>query len=493
MSLHPFQQEGKDALREAFRQYRKVMYQLPTGGGKTHVAADLIKSAVANGWTVPFVVDKIELLEQASRRLDAEGIDHGVIQGSHPRYLPHLPVQVCTVQTLARRRQLGIIGAKTLVVIDEAHVLHKWHRQVMEEWSNVRFLGLSATPWAPALGLHFEFLVVGPTYRWMIDNGYLVDADVYAPSEPDLSRIRVRGGDYEKNELGERVRKPALMGNVVEEWIARGENRPTLLFATDIAHSKAMVDLFRAEGVPAAHIDAYTDRGERREIMQAYEGDEIRILSSVDILSKGYDHPKASCGILARPTKSKMLYFQQVGRVLRTFEGKGNAIILDHAGNTARHGFVTDPLQHYLSTDERREAEVRVTERLPSVCPKCKWVKQPGEVECPRCGYYPEYVRDVAAASGTLTKVKKGKVREWTDKDRQAWCGMFNAYAAMKGYKHGWAAHQFKEKFGEFPPREWGSIKRQPSAEFNAWMKHIHIKRAKSGRKDNSGSLGRQA
>jgi superfamily II DNA or RNA helicase len=161
---------------------------------------------------------------------------------------------------------------------------------------------------------------------------------------------------------------------VVDTWLKRGENRQTICFGINIVHSEAIADEFRANGVNAVHIDGYTPRDERKEIIADFKAGKIKLLSSVGVLTKGFDAPDATCLVIARPTKSLMLHIQMLGRVLRKSSCDTNALILDHSGNLARLGFPDDVLPNVLDSgkkinrSEKAEQEKEREERAPKPC-----------------------------------------------------------------------------------------------------------------------------
>ena len=466
-TLRPYQDQAIAKIREQFALGRqRVMLQLPTGGGKTAIAADMLRRAITHGKHCLFVCDRLELIDQASERFDFEGIPHGIIQADHPRYEPHQPLQVCSIQTLNRRK----LPEFQLCVIDEAHVIHRAHIRLME--SGAKFVGLSATPFAKGLGKHFDSLVVGATTEELIGQGYLVRPRVWAPSQPDLTKVRTVAGDYDEKQLAEASDKAELVGDIVKHWFNLAQGRPTIVFAVNIAHSVHIVNEFKAAGVNARHLDAYTPKSERKNIIGRFKSGEIQILSSVDILTKGFDYPGASALIMARPTKSLMLYIQQAGRVLRIAEGKSDAIILDHAGNTERHGFVTDPLPTTLDMgDKSVNGKREKPEAKPTKCPKCFFVKAPKVHICPNCGFKPARQSKIAVEDRDLIEINRVI-------DKQFVYSQLVAIAKERGYQSGWADWKYKSYTGVWP-RGLSKVPIVPTDDMRRWVKHQNIKYAK--------------
>ena len=319
-TLRPYQSDALNEVRAAFASgFKRVVLQLPCGGGKTQIAATMIRGAVDKGRKCLFVCDRIELIDQTSKRFDAEGIPHGVIQGQHERCRPYEPVQICSIQTLGARKRWP---DAEFIIQDECHSRYATMDKIIARWGNVPMVGLSATPWSKGLGKSWEHLVVGTTTGELIDLGFLVPFRVYGPQGPDLSKVKTVAGEYHEGQLAEAVDQPKLVADIVSTWLKLGEDRQTICFATNILHSRHIVAQFKAAGVKAEHIDAYSDTEERRSILKRFEDGDTRIVSSVDILTKGYDQPLASCMIDARPTKSLILHAQKTGRVLRISPGK---------------------------------------------------------------------------------------------------------------------------------------------------------------------------
>jgi superfamily II DNA or RNA helicase len=350
---------------------RRVMIMLPTGGGKTRLAAEIIRSALAKDKTIAFVVPRISLIDQTLNAFWDVGVRcTAPMQGDHPLTDSDQPVQVASVQTLGRRQR----PPADLVIVDEAHLLHK----PAAEWltdpdqAHVKFVGLSATPWTTGLGRLYDDLIVGATIEELIQAGHLSPFKAFAPSEPDLAGVRTVAGDYHETELAERVNTAKLVGHVVAEWLRRGEDRPTLSYAVNRAHAQHIRDRFLEAGVACEYIGAFVYRRERERIFDAFRKGEIKIISSVATIEVGVDLPMASCIIDARPTKSRMAFAQRIGRGLRVAPDKADCVILDHAGNHVRLGVVTDIRQDHLDAGNQskgpRKQQERRSEPLPKLC-----------------------------------------------------------------------------------------------------------------------------
>lgn len=448
--LRDYQQHAIDELRQGFAQgHRCQVLQMATGAGKTVVAGEIIRMAHEKGRKPYFIVDRLALIDQAVGHFENIGMRVGVIQGNHPQWNPRADVQVASVQTLARRRMPEFDFA----IRDEVHCLHKADLRLMEEYNNVPFIGLSATPFTKGLGKYFSRLVVGATTAQLTEEGFLVPAVTYGPSTPDLSGVKTQAGDFVVSQLSQAVDKPKLIADITETWLKLGENRQTLCFATNVAHSKHIAASFQYLGIEAHHIDAYTSSERRRELIQGFREESVKMLVSVGVISVGFDAPNASCVILARPTKSLMLHIQQIGRGLRIHPGVADCLILDHSGNTQRLGFATDPLPTTLDDGKKQQSKKpERSEPLPKPCPACKFIKPPKTHACPKCGFAPEKRDDVQVGEGELVLLdgkKRNRTDSWDEKIR--FYGGLKGYARKKGYKPGWAIHAYSERYGVLP------------------------------------------
>lgn len=476
------------------RKILRLMLYSPTGSGKTEMALMMIQGARAKGKRVIFLCNRIHLVEQASRRFYAAGIDHGIIQGENTRDT-HLPVLIGSIDTVARRGFPDV----DLIIIDEAHAVagSKNFRQVVFSNSARPIIGLSATPFSRGLGKVypelggeplFEQMAVAATISELIDADYLVDAEFYAPAEPDLSSVKTTRNafgetDYCEKDLGKAVDKPELIGDIVSHWLKLAPGTPTVVFATNIAHSKHIVAQFRAAGVAAEHIDCYTNDVERKAVLARIESGETTVISNVAILAEGWDFPACRTLILARPTKSLIRYVQMVGRVLRPFDGKTVALVLDHSGTVRRLGFPTDDLPLELD-DGAPNVSAKPREReesLPKPCPSCAYVKPAKVHVCPKCGFAPECQSDVVVGDGELVRIKRGKRTIRPETKQHVWSQLLFV-KQKRGFSRGWASHKYREFFDVWPSglRE---VPATPTQELLNWIKSRDIAFAKGREK----------
>ena len=338
------------------------------------------------------------------------------------------------------------------------------------------------------LGGIFHHMVQCPQVQDLIDLDWLVPTRTYAPIDPDLRGVQTKLGDYVEAQLAERMDQTKLVGDICTHWHRYGERRRTVCFAVNVAHSVHIRDEFLKSGVRAEHIDGGTPKPERDATLARLASGEIELISNCAVLCEGWDLPAIGCCILARPTKKMGLYRQMVGRVLRPAPGKTDAVILDHSGAIYRHGFVEDPVQWSLSPDDlagknkAQEKREREGSRLVE-CTSCGTIRIAGE-PCGHCGFLPQRPpRPVPVADGDLglvDRARRASVTVHSPAERECWHAMLIWIGQERGYKPGWAAVQYKEKFHAWPP--WGASPPPipPSPEVRSWVRSRMIAYARS-------------
>lgn len=304
-SLRDYQTAGVTDTRTRFAEgVRRVLYQAPTGSGKTILFVFIVMNAVARGNRVIILAHRQEIVDQISAALTSLGVPHGIIAAGYDE--TPAPVQVASVATLVRR--LDRLCDIDLIVIDEAHhaVAGTW-RKIMEAAPQAKILAVTATPErldGKGLDGVFETLVLGPTIRELIDGKYLSPFSTYAPARDiDLSQIRPRMGDYATDQLADIMSDTVVIGSAVEEYTRLCAGAPAITFCVDIAHSKLVAGRFCEAGHRAAHVDGDTNKDERRALIAALGSGELQVLINCGLISEGLDVPGVVAAILLRPTK----------------------------------------------------------------------------------------------------------------------------------------------------------------------------------------------
>ena len=303
---------------------RRIMAVAPTGSGKTVVAARIVLDAVLRGQRVLFLVNRRELIRQASQKLHSAGVDCGVVAAGFEAR-PGERVQVAMMPTLharAIRSRLMELPPADFVIVDEAHhaTAATW-RRVIDSYSGATLLGITATPCRKSgtgLGDIFEVLIEADQIKQLIKEKHLVGTTVFGPADgPDLRGVRSRGGDFIESELAARVDTPRLVGDVVTHWHRHAQGRRTIVFAITVAHSVHLRDEFCASGVVAEHLDGTTPADERDAILKRLADGSTDVVCNVLVLGEGLDVPDIGVMVLARPTRSFGLARQMIGRGLR--------------------------------------------------------------------------------------------------------------------------------------------------------------------------------
>jgi DNA repair protein RadD len=477
-TLRDYQLAAMDQLRAAAREgSRRIMLQAPTGSGKTRIASSVVQGARNKNNRILFVVPRISLVDQTISMFYNQGITEvGAIQAFHELTDWRQPVQVASIQTLQRRK----LPDASVVIIDEAHIWYKFYSKWFLDatWQKIPFIGLSATPWTRGLGSYYDKLIVAATTRELIDRGDLSPFRVYAPSRPDLKNVRTVAGDYHEGDLSTVMDTQPLVADVVDTWLRLGESRSTLCFAVDRPHAKHLQQKFETAGVTCGYIDAFTKMGERDEIRRKFHNGDLRVVMSIGCLTIGIDWDVRAL-ILARPTKSEMLFVQIIGRALRTAEGKDYALILDHTGTHEKLGFVTDI--HHEALSNGREPISRKSDKipLPKLCPHCQYLKPPRVPKCPACGFFAQAV-PTEHANGELTELKPPKA---TMPDKRSFYAQMLYIAKERGYKEGWAANKYREKFEVWPNGMKDVGIEHPTAATRSWVLSRQIAWAKSNQR----------
>ncbi len=495
---------------------KRVLIQLPTGGGKTVVASDIIKRAVTKNRRTLFLAHRRELITQAAAKLEAFGVTPGILMAGH-KALPHRQVQVGSIQTLdarvlkreqamaaasdeeQQRLQAALdVGGFDLIFIDEAHrSLGATYLKALARWPNAYVIGLTATPARKdgrGLGHVYDWLVQGPTVQELIDDGSLVPLRYFRPVRLDLSAVQVKAGDYVAAQLETAVNTSTLVADIVESWSKHGRGRQTVVFASGVKHSMALAERFKAAGIAAAHLDGETPKDERDFILWQLSEGHLQVVCNCDVLTEGWDCPIVSCIVLAKPTKSVVKYLQMAGRALRPEQGKVDCVILDHANVIEEHGLVEadrDWSLHTKGKKDKKQGKVVREEPQPCVCENCAAIFARSR-ECPNCGAVRvKRGKDIGEDPGELVEGKTEapadrKTKKQTELEQKAFFAQLLDYARLHGKKDAWAIHKVVEKFKR-PTHPWAWLRNIPAIpcgpEVHSWIRSRNIAFAKSNKK----------
>lgn len=467
VTLRDYQAQASAAIRRAFSNgSRAVLLVMPTGAGKTVLFTHIAASAYAKGKRILLLAHRRELVGQISRALHNWQVPHGVIAAGTGE--TGQPVQVASIPTLARRLYPGKYQFD-LVVIDEAHhaVEGSGLGAILAELATAKCLGVTATPCrldgkglGVSAGGYFDALVTGPTVLELIDAGYLAPPVVYAPPETvNLDGLKVQRGDYLVRELEAAMDTAPLTGDAVDHYTRICAGAPALAFCVTVAHAEHVAAQFQAAGYSAAALSGDTPDDARDRMIQDLGHGRLQVLTSCNVVSEGTDIPVVSAAILLRPTASYGLAMQQMGRVLRIHPGKDKAIILDHAGNTRRHGLPTEP--QLWTLNGRKKKEWKFGESRVKDCPQCGAALALNARICPECEFEFAGLEDPAppTASAELEAIDAVEVSRQRREEVRIAKSLedLKRIAKARGYKSGWAYHVWRERQNRPLDSGWGA------------------------------------
>lgn len=281
--------------------------------------------------------------------------------------------------------------------------------------------------------------------------------------------------------MGERVNKTKLVGDIFDNWMRLASDRQTIVFATNVKHSKHIKEVFEANNVSIEHIDAHTKDDDREWIYRGFENGDIQVLTNVGICCEGSDLPIASAIVIAKPTLQLGRFIQMAGRGARPYQGKEDFLVLDHSGCIERHGFCDDDVM--WSLDGKKPAAekkvIRKKEKTIIICDMCKYAFT-GK-RCPRCGHeIKNYSKRVETAEADLVKIKGEGKKKYTMIEKSQWMAMFRYEQRRLSKTESWVLAQYKSKFGVWPRNIKELRPIEPSKECRNFLTYQRIKWVKS-------------
>lgn len=426
-ALRAYQSGAISELRRHVRKgTRAVLLVLPTGGGKTVVATEIIIRHIATGGSVLFLAHRDELLRQSAETFIRAGIASvRIIQADRAAGDRDAAVTVASIPTLAGVRWRDNLPTATLVIIDEAHHTRaaSWQR-IADAYRSSIIIGLTATPEradGKPLGDIFKAIVVVSTVRELTDLGHLVPCSVFAP------------GEF----------KDALADDPADAYLERGGNRRGIIFAATVEHAKAAAERLTAHGVPAACVDGTLPTSTRRSHLERFAAGELRVVTNCSVLTEGFNDPGAEVCVLARACDHVGLYLQIVGRVLRPAPGKESATLIDLRGVVHRHGLPDDDREYALEGEAIRS----VTALAPlKSCRRCGYTGRTWR-ECPSCGNAQSDPKPIEVRRAELKQIFQSHGED----EKAAYWRKLQETAAARGYHPKWCEHRFRARYGHMP------------------------------------------
>ena len=398
MILREYQQRTIDQLYAWFRAGNKgdPVLVLPTGSGKSHIIAELVKDALQN-WPetrVLMMTHVKELIEQNAEKMRMHWPDAplGIYSAGMGVKVLGEPITFGGIQSL--RNRPDDIGHIDICIIDECHLIsHKdegTYRALINHLRGInpqmRVIGLTATPWRLGHGVItegdalFSDLIEPVTIEELIYKNFLAPLrSKHTDLTLSTAGVHKRGGEFIESELQAAVNVAALNESVVEEIIRRAEDRKAwLAFCTGVDHAEAIAAAFNEQGIEAACILGSTPKAQRQEILAAFKAGEITALTNANVLTTGFDYPDLDLIAMIRPTMSPTLYCQMAGRGMRPKTHIDHCLVLDFAGAVQTHGPIT-AIQP-PSKAGNGEAPMKVCDDCGEIVPLATKV-------CPSCGF----------------------------------------------------------------------------------------------------------
>ena len=364
-TLRPYQQKAKQEIFNAWDYVDNVMFQMPTGTGKTRLFTSIIKD-INEYWhmhpvsaRILVVAHRAELIDQISRNLTRYSISHNTIASGKRIIHPFkVNVYLASIQTLTHPANISF--AKTIdakfVIIDEAHhALAATYKKLWDLYPHSRKLGVTATPWrlnhSGFIDL-FDKLVLSMSVKQFIEQGYLSTYKYFSIKSNSYVQHAIdrldfdKFGDYKESSMEEKMDIGSIRAQLLSSYKKYANGKKGIVYAINIAHANHICEEYKKIGLTAVSIDSKTPASERERFVQQFKDGDIDIIVNVDIFSEGFDCPDIEFIQLARPTRSLVKYLQQVGRGLRKVEGKDNCVILDNVGMYVRFG-LPDANRHW--------------------------------------------------------------------------------------------------------------------------------------------------
>lgn len=354
-SLREYQQRSKIAIYNEWKHHNAIMFQMPTGTGKTCLFVSIIKDI--HNWNkktkqinrILVLAHREELIDQISENLGQRyGIAHGIIKSgreSEPRY----PVQVASVQTLVRRLDEWKNKRFSFIIIDEAHhSVAETYQTIIKSFPEAKVLGVTATPYRlNGTGFRHIFgaLVLSDSIKSFIKKGYLSNYHYYSISPDSKTQVAIDNisdfdvsGDYSEKAMLSICNTESVRANLVDSYFKYARGKKGIIYTINRKHNIQVRQAFLDAGINVEAIDSTTSTADRKQKVAKFKNGKIQILCNVNIFSEGFDCPDVEFIQLARPTKSLSMYLQQVGRGLRIHHDKEAVVILDNVGIYNRFG-----------------------------------------------------------------------------------------------------------------------------------------------------------
>ena len=430
----------------------------------TEYAINIAAGALGKGNNVLMTAPRVMLMNQHVKKFYTRGIyDIGVLQADNPMAREDAAVQIASMQTLIRR----IVDVPEIIIVDECHLRwKKFEDMFKDELKNKLVIGLTATPWRKGMGLVWDDLIIASTIKEMIADGFLYPTEVYVPQTPELiGRAELKLGsdnDFTEASCDEWFHngKRQIVGDLIEIYKQHGAPNFTVGYFKNRKMAAEGQDALNSAGYKFEYIDCNTPDDERERILKAYREEELNGICSVDTMNLGIDE-RVDLALDAQPTNSEIKHVQKCGRIGR----HGNGTICDLAGNNLGPewgglGLYTEVFHDHLDThkasDRSTAYEGEKRPAGPKRCAKCGAMMEAGKRFCTHCGAtVAPQSSGIEYAKGELVLYGRKKRETAAPKPnmdtKREWYASLLAIEKSRNYKSGWAARNYREKYGVWP------------------------------------------
>jgi superfamily II DNA or RNA helicase len=477
MQLRDYQQRTIDQIRnqikDNFRRKARgvdnnIIVYAPTGAGKTCIIASIADAAAKKGNKTLMVLDRLVLIPQTLDKLKGFNTPVSILHSAY-EYDEDAPIQLASIDTLYRRINKDTYELSKdikLIIIDEAHhsLAPKFNPLFdFAEEMGIPVIGFTATPEVTnkrkSLLDRFSHLVVSCSIVELIGAGWLCPFSIQSSSNSslaeELSKVSIRNGDYCDAPLSKVLQQEKHLNHTVDTWIEKAKGKKSIFFGSTIEHCDLLCDTLAMRGITAFVVHANLGHEERLDIYELFAQGEIDVLLSVGVLCEGFDVPSVECVVLARPTKSMIIYIQQIGRGLRISPstGKTDCLILDVAENYQTHG---SPLEYIPEALAQKKTQEKC--ELPTKeCHNCGTILPIFAVLCSGCGtsFHKEKTFSDVLKPLFLVESLTMQYRETQPYHTPRGFYQHKLIQAMnKKYKPEYAVMQYNQQFGQYPTQD---------------------------------------
>mgnify|MGYP006921326443 CR=1 FL=1 len=380
--LRQYQKDACNAVVSWFNYHdTPAIVVVATGGGKSHIIASLADYYAKSG-RILIIAHRKELLQQTGEKISSEV---GFYSASLGEKDISKPITVAGIQSIYE-----VVSDWQYIFVDECHLMSNndedgMYWKLINNHPSAKVCGFTATPYRLKGGkLGWGEVIYEINYPALLEMGYLapISNKLLLDCVPNLDDVEVKLGDYVESQLAEVMEDPALIEAAIKAIMSYGANRHScLIFTVSVRHGELLRDALRLNGIESVMVSGKSSDAERAEAVRQFKHEygSVRYLINCEIFLVGFDAPNVDAIFCLRPTKSKALWEQMLGRGVRKNEGKTNCLLIDMAGNLAEHGGMGEPYREKSRKEARKVSG--------KICPECEEYTKPLAKECPDCGY----------------------------------------------------------------------------------------------------------